>query len=79
MDHNHHSCNHNLILCRRCDVVYCRSCSREWGRQVFTYLTYPGSNTTYHTTTADPPTLRCNHTTTSDTTTSYTTTSYATT
>jgi hypothetical protein len=37
MSHDHHNhCDHEMAYCARCDVEYCRKCSREWGRYVWT-------------------------------------------
>ena len=30
--HEHDECEHDLRLCRHCDIVYCKRCRREWGR-----------------------------------------------
>ena len=45
--HNHgHGCEHYLIHCAHCDVVYCNKCSKEWGRYYYNY-TYPYYPYTY--------------------------------
>jgi len=39
--HEHHGCEHSVAYCKRCDVVYCRLCNREWGGASYWYTTYP--------------------------------------
>ena len=38
-------CNHDLVYCGHCDVVYCKKCKREWGHQHYYWqnwgTTYP--------------------------------------
>lgn len=29
--HEHNECEHDLKHCRKCDVIYCVKCKREWG------------------------------------------------
>lgn len=41
--HDHCGCEHNLVHCKCCDVVYCTKCHREWGTYHW-YSTW--SNTT---------------------------------
>jgi hypothetical protein len=31
---NHCHCDHKLRYCEACDVVYCKSCKKEWGKYV---------------------------------------------
>ena len=42
--HEHIECPHELEYCRKCDIVYCLKCSKEWKAQL-TYSIYP--NTIY--------------------------------
>ncbi len=56
--HDHHNhCEHELKYCEKCDVVYCKKCSKEWKTQTYyyTYPTYPWTWTsgTYSITTSD--------------------------
>jgi hypothetical protein len=46
--HDHHECDHAVAYCKACDVVYCKSCSKEWTfREVFPwYQPYQWSYTT---------------------------------
>jgi len=44
--HEHHGCEHSVAFCKRCDVVYCRLCNREWGGARYWYTTYPYSPST---------------------------------
>ena len=30
MNHNHSECEHELKLCKQCDIVYCAMCGKEW-------------------------------------------------
>ena len=30
--HDHCECEHELKYCKKCDVVYCQKCGREWGK-----------------------------------------------
>ena len=41
--HEHNECEHkNLKYCKKCDVVYCEDCKREWGNTTWTYTSsYP--------------------------------------
>jgi hypothetical protein len=76
MSHDHHNhCDHEMAYCARCDVAYCRKCSREWGRYVWTnpHPWYPytitwqgagltqGTTTTYSTANATPTTAHNHH------------------
>jgi hypothetical protein len=77
MSHDHHNhCDHEMAYCARCDVAYCRKCSREWGRHYWTNpspwypytITWQGTGTglTQGTTTTDStasatPTTAHNH------------------
>lgn len=31
--HNHEHCHHNFKFCSSCDLVYCKSCDKEWQRK----------------------------------------------
>ncbi|KKM95981.1 hypothetical protein LCGC14_1182790 [marine sediment metagenome] len=62
-EHDNHLCETHLGLCKRCDVVYCVECGKEWGAEctlahspwyVYPTITtggtatdYPGANITY--------------------------------
>ena len=46
--HSHCGCKHDLEHCGHCDVVYCRKCSKEWGRYYY-YYTYPYYTYPYYT------------------------------
>jgi hypothetical protein len=35
-----HGCQHELVHCPVCDVVYCKKCGKEWGQHQHWY-TYP--------------------------------------
>ena len=37
-NHYHSHCHHNLKYCEHCDIVYCTSCSREWGVRSYHYV-----------------------------------------
>lgn len=40
MNHNHTEpqiCQHELKYCKKCDVVYCEKCQKEWSINFFTY------------------------------------------
>ena len=39
-EHNNHLCETHLGLCKRCDVVFCNECGKEWGANS-TYTPYP--------------------------------------
>jgi len=41
--HEHDECEHELRYCKKCDVVYCIKCKREWyGHQSYVYpYVYP--------------------------------------
>lgn len=46
--HEHNECEHELKYCKKCDVVYCEKCGREWN--TFRYnitspftVTYPNT------------------------------------
>ena len=53
-EHNNHLCETHLGLCKRCDVVYCVECGKEWSaecklRHASDWCTYPipaGTTTT---------------------------------
>lgn len=30
-NHEHKSCEHKLVYCSKCDIVYCEHCKKEWG------------------------------------------------
>lgn len=49
--HNHTHCAHQFVHCLQCDVVYCKVCSEEWGKNTkYTWTTSPTytyPNTTY--------------------------------
>jgi len=47
--HDHHSCEHEVKYCKKCDVAYCTKCGKEWYVQQYSYYPY---GTTY--TTGDP-------------------------
>jgi hypothetical protein len=60
--HTHGYCgaNHDLAFCSICNIVYCKKCGQEWGRNYYyyPYWTYPnyypypnyyGTTTTYGT------------------------------
>jgi hypothetical protein len=32
--HEHKDCEHELVYCPHCDVVYCKKCKKEWGKVV---------------------------------------------
>jgi hypothetical protein len=38
-------CNHELQYCKKCDVVYCEVCGKEW--KIETVYIYQGITTTY--------------------------------
>lgn len=35
--HEHNKCEHELVLCKICDIVYCKRCHQEWGRYIHVY------------------------------------------
>lgn len=35
--HEHNECEHELKYCKKCDVVYCTKCKREWNDHVPNY------------------------------------------
>lgn len=40
MKHDHSHCSHDLKFCEKCNVVYCRKCSQEWGGTQYIYTPY---------------------------------------
>ena len=32
--HEHNECEHDLKFCKKCNVVYCTKCKREWNDHV---------------------------------------------
>lgn len=32
--HEHNECEHDLKLCKVCNVVYCTKCGEEWKREI---------------------------------------------
>ena len=58
MTHHHHGCLHlTLGYCAQCDVVYCKSCEREWGFRRYAW-TYPAIYTQAGGTTQFTPTSK---------------------
>lgn len=39
-------CEHEFKYCKKCDVVYCDKCQKEWKAQEAVYI-YNGTLTTY--------------------------------
>lgn len=39
-EHNDHLCETHLGLCKRCDVVYCVQCGKEWGNCKLSHYPY---------------------------------------
>ncbi len=48
--HEHHGCEHSVAYCKRCDVVYCKLCNREWGGTSYWYIPryYPTTTTPFY-------------------------------
>jgi hypothetical protein len=46
MRKHEHCCQHELMLCPVCDVVYCKKCGKEWGQKEYypEYYPYPYIN-----------------------------------
>ncbi len=38
--HLHNECEHNLKFCKKCNVVYCAKCKKEWNDHVPNYFQY---------------------------------------
>jgi len=36
-------CEHKLVYCEQCNIVYCKTCGEEWKKEYSNYTwTYPG-------------------------------------
>lgn len=47
--HEHKECKHELKYCKKCDMVYCEKCKKEWSPNYSNYsaITWTDSNGTY--------------------------------
>ena len=48
MKHEHTECEHKEVKhCKKCDVVYCFSCTKEWSVNNFGTITFSSSDPMY--------------------------------
>ena len=47
--HTHESCEHELKYCKKCAVVYCDKCKKEWNDHIPSYYPYYPTAAAYQT------------------------------